>query len=187
MDAVLEGLAWDICMPYLDDIGIFSTGTDKRCIYRHLPRYTGAAARVAAVLGLCSALSAALFRRSAESSSSSLNVEAGCTSRGMVRVGVLPSCIGPLPSSSSSVGGLGLRALLGNGGGGTSNAERAARLKPPVEDNTLRGGPAGSGGRSGSSCASASDSPRDDRREPPRPLRSKEKPRRAEAPEPALG
>ena len=27
MDAVLEGLAWDICMPYLDDIGIFSTGT----------------------------------------------------------------------------------------------------------------------------------------------------------------
>jgi hypothetical protein len=26
MDAVLEGLAWDICMPYLDDIGIFSTG-----------------------------------------------------------------------------------------------------------------------------------------------------------------
>eukprot|EP00962_Isochrysis_galbana_P021533 scaffold6354_cov126-Isochrysis_galbana.AAC.10 len=29
MDAVLEGLAWDICMPYLDDIGIFSTGTGE--------------------------------------------------------------------------------------------------------------------------------------------------------------
>jgi hypothetical protein len=28
MDAVLKGLAWDICMPYLDDIdiGVFSTG-----------------------------------------------------------------------------------------------------------------------------------------------------------------
>jgi hypothetical protein len=26
MDAVLESLAWDICMPYLDDIGVFSTG-----------------------------------------------------------------------------------------------------------------------------------------------------------------
>jgi hypothetical protein len=35
MDAVLEGLAWDICMPYLDDIGIFSTGNgdtlEERC------------------------------------------------------------------------------------------------------------------------------------------------------------
>jgi hypothetical protein len=34
-DAVLEGLAWDICMPYLDDIGIFSSGNgetlEERC------------------------------------------------------------------------------------------------------------------------------------------------------------
>eukprot|EP00962_Isochrysis_galbana_P045371 scaffold17830_cov120-Isochrysis_galbana.AAC.1 len=28
---VLEGLAWDICMPYLDDIGIFSTGAGAPC------------------------------------------------------------------------------------------------------------------------------------------------------------
>jgi len=27
MDAVLQGLAWEIRMPYLDDIGIWSTGT----------------------------------------------------------------------------------------------------------------------------------------------------------------
>jgi hypothetical protein len=28
MDAVLEGLAWDICMPYPDDIGVFSIGNE---------------------------------------------------------------------------------------------------------------------------------------------------------------
>jgi hypothetical protein len=27
MDAVLQGLAWEMCMPYLDDIGIWSNGT----------------------------------------------------------------------------------------------------------------------------------------------------------------
>ena len=26
MDAALQGLAWDICMPYLDDTGVWSTG-----------------------------------------------------------------------------------------------------------------------------------------------------------------
>ena len=27
MDAVLHGLAWEVCMPFLDDVGIWSTGS----------------------------------------------------------------------------------------------------------------------------------------------------------------
>ena len=50
MDAALPGLAWEICMPYLDDVGIWSTGTGPSPLFRELSSFEQMLSRLGLVL-----------------------------------------------------------------------------------------------------------------------------------------
>ena len=39
MDAALQGLAWDVCMPYLDDVAVWATGEGETLADRELASF----------------------------------------------------------------------------------------------------------------------------------------------------
>jgi hypothetical protein len=49
MDAALQGLAWETCMPYLDDVGVWSTGTGSTIEEREASSFEQHVERIGAV------------------------------------------------------------------------------------------------------------------------------------------
>ena len=73
MDAVLQGLAWEVCMPYIDDVGIWSTGQGETHEERCLDSFQQMKKRLSLVLGrlrgaglTCKASKCVLFATEAE-------------------------------------------------------------------------------------------------------------------------